>query len=142
LTETCEQLNSKCARMARTLSTRDIQNAQNISNLEIQLSQARTESLNKTSEMNLLKQQIFKLDKENQFLQKKCENMEKLQKENEKCKMMVKSYKSELDNLVTEANQKQIIETQQKVGNILLEKIDDLLSKKTISGNGERYKKI
>lgn len=128
--------------MARTLSTRDIQNAQNISNLEIQLSQARTESLNKTSEMNLLKQQIFKLDKENQFLQKKCENMEKLQKENEKCKMMVKSYKSELDNLVTEANQKQIIETQQKVGNILLEKIDDLLSKKTISGNGERYKKI
>ena len=51
---------------------------------------------------------------------------------------MCGSYKSELDRVIEEANQRNVIETQQKVGNILLEQIDSLLAKKNIVTESSR----
>ena len=73
----------------------------------------------------------------NTYLQKLVEESElekaKLIHSNQKLVMINDGYKQELDNIIKEADQNKVIETQQKAGRILLHKIDDLLSSKTLA---------
>jgi len=138
-------LNQKCARMAETLASREIANAE---------FKAQTES-NRIATEKVLQEMdanVQKVSARNDFLQSENASLQRQVKvlENErekycrkcsKLELMCGSYKSELDRVIEEANQRNVIQTQQKVGNILLEQIDSLLSKKNIVTESSSRKK-
>ena len=64
----------------------------------------------------------------------------KLIHSNQKLTMINEGYKQELDNILKEADQNKIIETQQKAGKLLLNRIDQLLSTKNITN--ERFEEL
>ena len=123
--------------MAETLTSREIGNAEKCRKSSAEVSQLREQNFKLNEENVALRSSSQKL--QNEKIETIKENAklkfvhEKLSKENEKLKMISQSYKYEINNLIAADTRKVKIDNRQKMGEMLLLKINDLLSNKNIS---------